>query len=370
MKQVICPNCSQKCIRHGVLKSGSQRWFCKSCKIAFTNKLSTAEKELHLFLHWLFSKQLQREMPGQGRTFRRKTAKFWSIWPLPPKIEEAYDVLHFDGIYLSRKLCVLICCSKQYVLSWYVCRYENSRAWSTLMERIAPPRVVISDGGSGFAKALDKTWPLASHQRCLFHVFTQVKRYTTSQPKTQAGRELYTHTKRLFKIHTMDEAYEWIDYLLGWRKRHDTFLREMTVDEYGNKRSIHERLLKAESSLWRLINRQTLFTYLEFVDITVPITNNRLEGGVNAQLRDMLRTHRGLSLERRLKAVYWWCYMHSPRPLSLSELLNYMPTDESISAIYKRITQNNRVNNTIPKWGDAIAWNELHMSTELPTYWD
>lgn len=43
------------------------------------------------------------------------------------------------------------------------------------MERIAPPRVVISDGGSGFAKALDKTWPLASHQRCLFHVFTQVK---------------------------------------------------------------------------------------------------------------------------------------------------------------------------------------------------
>ena len=42
MKQVICPNCSQKCIRHGVLKSGSQRWFCKSCKIAFTNKLSTA----------------------------------------------------------------------------------------------------------------------------------------------------------------------------------------------------------------------------------------------------------------------------------------------------------------------------------------
>ena len=103
---------------------------------------------------------------------------------------------------------------------------------------------------------------------------------------------------------------------------------------------------------------------------TKPITNNRLEGGVNAQLRDMLRTHRGLSLERRLKAVYWWCYMHSPRPLSLSELLNYMPTDESISAIYKRITQNNRVNNTIPKWGDAIAWNELHMSTELPTYWD
>lgn len=30
---------------------------------------------------------------------------------------------------------------------------------------------------------------------------------------------------------------------------------------------------------------------------------------------------------KRLKAVYWWCYMHSPRPLSISDILNCMPTD-------------------------------------------
>ena len=40
------------------------------------------------------------------------------------------------------------------------------------------------------------------------------------------------------------------------------FLREMTIDEFGNKRSIHECLLKVESSLWRLIRQQTLFTFL------------------------------------------------------------------------------------------------------------
>ena len=56
-------------------------------------------------------------------------------------------------------------------------------------------------------------------------------------------------------------------------------------------------------SLWRLIRQQTLFTFLECIDITIPTTNNRIEGGVNAQLRSMLRAHRGLSLERRLKAV-------------------------------------------------------------------
>ena len=115
-------------------------------------------------------------------------------------------------------------------------------------------------------------------------------------------------------------------------------LREMTIDEFGNKWSTHERLPKAESSLWRLIKHQTLFTFLECIDITLPTTNNRIEGGVNSQLRSMLRSHRGLSLERILKAVYWWCYMHSPRPLSVTNILNYMPTDESIAAIYKRLS--------------------------------
>ena len=149
------------------------------------------------------------------------------------------------------------------------------------------------------------------------------------------------------------------------------FLREMTIDEFGNKRSTHERLLKAESSLWRLIRQQTLFTFLEYFDITIPTTNNRIEGGVNAQLRSMLRAHRGLSLERRLKAVYWWCYMHSPNPLSNAEILKVMPTNKSISDIYHTIHEQFRLEASIPTWGDAIVWSDLHNYDRLFTnLWD
>lgn len=59
-----------------------------------------------MFLEWLFGKESQLDMPGEGRTFRRKTAKFWDIWPMPPKVEEMKDVLYLDGIYLGRKACV------------------------------------------------------------------------------------------------------------------------------------------------------------------------------------------------------------------------------------------------------------------------
>ena len=59
------------------------------------------------------------------------------------------------------------------------------------MSRIATPTVVVSDGGPGFRKALKKVWPKAKLQRCIFHAFQQVKRYTTTRPKTIAGAELY-----------------------------------------------------------------------------------------------------------------------------------------------------------------------------------
>ena len=135
-----------------------------------------------------------------------ETSKFWDIWPMPPKIEEPSNVLFLDGIYLGRKACILICCDEVNVLGWYLCRYEHAGAWIALMKRIAEPRMVVSDGGTGFAKALKKAWPNARHQRCIFHVFCQVKRYTTSRPNTLAGFELYNLAKDLLKIKNKREA--------------------------------------------------------------------------------------------------------------------------------------------------------------------
>lgn len=324
-------------------------------------------------IDWLFGKETQSIMPGEGRTFRRKTARFWDIWPMPPKIEETKDVLFLDGIYLGRKACVLICCDEKNVLGWYLCRYEHTGAWIALMKRIAEPRMVVSDGGTGFAKALKKVWPIAKHQRCIFHVFCQIKRYTTSKPNTLAGVELYCLAKDLLKIKEKQEAETWVTRFTEWIKKYQKFLSEMTVDEHGNKRPTHERLLKAERSLLKLIKENTLFTYLdkEFInDFIAPSTNNRIEGGINSRLREMLRNHRGLSIERRIKAVYWWCYMHSPEPLSLSEIIKIMPTDRSIAAIYQRMNDKSRLEKSLSLWGDAIVWSDLHKTDKSFTEWD
>ena len=326
------------------------------------------------FIQWLFGKDVQKSMPGNGRGFRRKTSKFWEIWPMPPKIESPMNVVYVDGIYLGRKACILICCNERYVLGWYLCRYENSRAWEALMQRIAAPAMVVSDGGHGFRKALKRVWPKAKLQRCTFHAFLQVKRYTTDRPKTIAGIEMYMIAKDLLMIKDMEQASHWVTRLINWRIKHKTFLSEMTRDEKGKIRPMHERLLKAERSLARLVRQNTLFTYLDeslSYGEELPSTNNRIEGGINAQLRTMLRNHRGMSIERRIKAVFWWCYFHTPKPLFASEILKVMPTDRSISKLYKAMNERAKLEDSIPTWGDAIVWHELHKSNSYPIYlWD
>lgn len=160
------------------------------------------------------------------------------------------------------------------------------------MSRIAAPKVIVSDGGSGFAKALKKTWPRTRHQRCLFHIYSQVKRYTTSNPQTQAGRDLYVLARDLLHLESEEEALRWVDRFIGWMRKYNRFLSQRTYDEYGNSRPTHERLIKAERSLVRLIKEGTMFTYLDETlknEIGhIPSTNNQIEGGVNAQLRAML----------------------------------------------------------------------------------
>lgn len=186
--------------RNGKTSAGRTRWRCTSCGASPVRRIDSAAKLLALFLGWLLGRSRQADMPGGGRTFRRKTASFWEIWPMPPKVEAPRRVVYLDGIHLGRRAVVLIASDDEHALGWHLCRAENSRAWSALTSRIAAPEVAVSDGGDGFAKALRGTWPGTRHQRCVFHAFCQVRRYTTRRPRTQAGAELCGLARALLSI--------------------------------------------------------------------------------------------------------------------------------------------------------------------------
>ena len=168
-------------------------------------------------------------MPGGGRTFRRKCARFWEVWPIAPITGEAHRVVFVDGIYLARNVVVLIATTEEFVIGWHMARSENSRSWGALMAKIPPPEVVVTDGGSGFEKARKKNWPETRVQRCVFHAFNQVKKQTTTRPKLQAGVELYGLAKDLLHVKTPSAATAWLQAFNDWCGRWEEFLTERTL---------------------------------------------------------------------------------------------------------------------------------------------
>nr|WP_216386678.1 transposase [Arcanobacterium phocae] len=168
--------------------------------------MTLTRKDYRLSCNGFFTAQTHRTLAGQGRTFRRKVAKYWQIWPLPPIIEQSHHVIYVDGLHLGSNLVVLIARSEKHVLGWHVARAERACSWEALLSRIKAPNVVVTDGGSGFEKARKKQWPNTRVQRCTFHVFSQIKRYTTTKSRLLPGRELYHLSIELLHVKSLAQA--------------------------------------------------------------------------------------------------------------------------------------------------------------------
>ena len=96
------PSCGAKMKRNGKTRAGSQRWRCTSCGASSVHGNNTDARELKAFLGWLLSRNRQCDMPGGGRTFRRRMRRFWGVWPVREIVDEVHRAVYVDGIYVAR----------------------------------------------------------------------------------------------------------------------------------------------------------------------------------------------------------------------------------------------------------------------------
>lgn len=374
MNNPRCSACGAQMKRNGKTKSGAQRWRCKSCGASMTHRIDSTAKHLKAFLRWLLGKlSIEEAATCSKDTFRRRAERFWKMWPLPEYTGEIHDVVFVDGIYITKRLVVLIACSKKHVLAWHLAESECSAAWAALMIKVPPPTMVVTDGGTGFKKAVRVIWPDTRVQRCLVHISRQVKRKTTLNPQLDAGKELLRLARRLTKAKDADAAAAWLADYAGWCSKWEMFLREFTLKD-GRKLYTHERLRSARHSLNTLVREGTMFTFIELQESiggTWDSTNNVIEGRVNAQIREMLHAHRGLSTMRRVKAVFWWCYMDSEFKESEAEMLKVMKTDEEVEGLFALASKPKRSEDCAPdEYGKALPeWGEMKMSGSSSTGW-
>jgi hypothetical protein len=203
-----------------------------------------------------------------------------------------------DTTYFGRKFGVMVfkdsltgkILYKQYV------KQETNKLYLTGIEEISRRGIkiqaIICDGRKGLVQQFNDI-PI---QMCQFHQVATIRRYLTKKPKMQASKELWEHTLLLSK--TDKESFE--GGLQAWHIKWKDFLNESKRDDKGKKRYIHKTLRSAYRSL--VTNMNWLFTWSDNITLIIPNTTNAIDGHF-ADLKNKLRNHNGLSIERKKRFI-------------------------------------------------------------------
>lgn len=311
-----CLVCQNKLQKRGLTAAGTQRWFCSICNksaIKLRPDLSQAQQLDH-FVDWILGKDSQAKFDATitDRTWRNHISWCWDIIPKVEQSIEAHEIVLLDGIRIGTYVC-LIAKTTKHVVAWIWVFWESSMNWSTLLEKILMPLVAVCDGQKGILLALARSWPETRIQRCLFHVWQNVRVKLTLHPQTEAGKELLQLTRDLWQVQTLEQAGSWQRSLESWGQHYSDLIRQRSY--YENSRRwwyTHRRLRSAYKQLEKLLRDKQLFIHLEeLASEPIPRTTNNVEGGINSQLRTLLKHHRGLSQTHQMRLVDWYLYSRS-----------------------------------------------------------
>jgi hypothetical protein len=272
---------------------------------------------------WLLGKQSQAELTLPDgitdRAWRDQTAWCWSVAPYPEQTGEVHPVILLDGIGIGSLVC-LVARTPEFVIGWCWVGWESSHTWAKLLAQFPDPTVVVCDGQKGVLLAIARCWPKTRIQRCIFHVWQNIRVKLTLHPQTEAGRELLQLTRDLWQVKTLEQAVSWQQQLEAWHDQYGEFIRERTLkdaSEPGTRRwwYTHRSLRGAYKQLDKLIRDNQLLTHLEPLTADpIPRTTNYVEGGINSQLRTKLKLHRGMSEEHQRRIVEWYLYSRTEDP--------------------------------------------------------
>ncbi len=204
-----------------------------------------------------------------------------------------------DTTYWGRNFGVMLFkdeITKDNLLKYYVKSETNTLYKKGIEELKIKGFVIIAivcDGRKGLINSFN-TIPV---QMCQFHQVAIIRRYLTKNPKLPASIEL----KNVVDLMKQTDKESFEGALFDWFLKWESFLNERTVnEETGKSFYTHKRLRSAYRSLKN--NLPWLFTWYDNIDLGIPNTTNAIDGHF-ADLKNKLRNHNGLSIERKKKFI-------------------------------------------------------------------
>jgi len=204
-----------------------------------------------------------------------------------------------DTTYWGRRFGVMLfkdSITKENLLKYYI-KSETNAKYKNGIEKLKSEGfeiiAIVCDGRRGLINSFENT-PV---QMCQFHQVVIIRRYLTMNPKLPASIELV----KIVSLMKQTDKESFIGALNEWYFKWKSFLNERTInEETGRSFYTHKNLRSAYRSL--KTNLKWLFTWYDYIDLNIPNTTNAIDGHF-ADLKNKLRNHNGLSLERKKKFI-------------------------------------------------------------------
>lgn len=132
-------------------------------------------------------------------------------------------------------------------------------------------------------------------QMCQYHQIQIVRRYLTNKSELPAAIEVLNLVKNL----TVMDKESFFGAYNQWNDKWKEFSKESRMDN-GKKIHIHKRLRSANHGL--KMNMQHLWTWYNNMELSIPNTNNTLEGYFS-HLKGYLNNHSGLRYWNRRMSI-------------------------------------------------------------------
>jgi len=253
-----------------------------------------------LWVEYLDGKQTYKQLGNKynisAKTVQRKLDQYRVSFPT---VIARPVVVLMDTTYWGKNFGVMLfkdALTNENLVKYYVKNETNvlyQKGINELKKKGFTIQAIVCDGRKGLIQSFKNT-PV---QMCQFHQVAIIRRYITKKPKLPASIEL----KQIVELLKQTDKESFEGALNDWHCKWLNFLNERTVnDKTGKSQFTHRRLRSAYRSL--KTNIPWLFTWYDNINLNIPNTTNAIDGHF-ANLKNKMRNHNGLSLQRKMKFI-------------------------------------------------------------------
>lgn len=301
-------------------RAGKQRFKCKNCGVLFTRNApeNRVTNRFVWFRKWVLERQtyktLSRDSGLSITTLQRLFNTTLEQSPQVKILKRKQVNLRMDTTYFEQ-FC-LLCYQDNADGYSQLIRFSDGEHYEEIKEDLdnlinlgVQIESITTDGHKSVLKAIKRSLPDVTVQRCLVHIQRMCLLWLTRFPKHSAGIELRRTVLLLLRIKTENDRIFWIRELEHWYARHQAYLQEKTINQLTGKYwYTHKLLRRSYFTIRRAL--PNMFHYL--INPQIPSTTNGIEGFFS-HLKNHLDLHRGLTVKHRINFIKWYVYLSNDK---------------------------------------------------------